>query len=195
MTDLNDIAPPRSRAKTFNRVGREQYVEWLCSLASLEADDEIHKFNNRVQIDNYIETQINKPEWVKAAETVLYTDYADSGFETEEVPEDEEEEVVVEDNPFTEFDYDAMTVAELREICRERGLTVRGTKAEVTLRLRRDDDGIVEEETVQPDTSENEAPSEEAAEETLDAPAEEAAVTEEVTTNAESSEQEEDTDE
>ena len=82
-----------------------------------------------------------------------------------------------------------MTVAELRDICRERGLTVRGTKAEIILRLRRDDDGIVEEETVETDNDETEAPAEEAAaEESSDAPSDEEAATEEVTTDADSGE-------
>ena len=104
-------------------------------------------------------------------------------------PADNNYEVAEESNPFTDFDYDAMTVAELRDICRERGLTVRGTKAEIILRLRRDDDGIVEEETVETDNDETEAPAEEAAaEESSDAPSEEEAATEEVTTDADSGE-------
>ena len=80
-----------------------------------------------------------------------------------------------------------MTVKELQEVCRERELTIRGTKAEVVLRLRRDDEGLVEQET----EDETEAPSEEseAAEEELDAPSEESeAVTEEVTDNDHSGE-------
>ena len=85
------------------------------------------------------------------------------------------------DSPFNiDTDYDSMTVAELRDICRDRGLTIRGTKAEVVLRLRRDDEGITEE--TQPDDE-------------TETPAEEAAVTEEVTNNDESSEQEENIDE
>ena len=65
-----------------------------------------------------------------------------------------------------------MTVRELQAICKERGLTIRGTKAQVVLRLKRDDEGIVEEDTAE---SETEAPSEEAADVELDAPSEEAA--------------------
>ena len=112
----------------------------------------------------------------------------------EEVVEEEVvEEEVLSDSPFDiNTNYDSMTVAELRDVCRERGLTIRGTKAEVVLRLRRDDEGITEE--TQPD-DETEAPAEAAAEESSDAPAEEAAVTEEVTNNDESSEQEENIDE
>tara|TARA_R100000152_G_C6779955_1_gene212139 strand:+ start:2124 stop:2615 length:492 start_codon:yes stop_codon:yes gene_type:complete len=84
-----------------------------------------------------------------------------------------------------ELSYDAMTLAELRSECQRRGLPYSGTKAELALRLRRDDDGI-EGET----TAESEAPDEEsAAEEEPETPADEAAVTE-VEENANSAEQE-----
>jgi hypothetical protein len=98
------------------------------------------------------------------------------------------------DNPFTEQDYDSWTVRELQEECRTRGLTIRGSKAEVVLRLRRDDEGIeiVEQET----EDETEAPSEEAAEVELDAPSEESeAVTEDVTDNDENNGETQHTDE
>jgi hypothetical protein len=67
-----------------------------------------------------------------------------------------------------------MTLAELREECKRRGLPYSGTKAELALRLRRDDEDI-EEET----TAESEAPDDEsAADEQPDAPDDESAVTE-----------------
>ena len=90
------------------------------------------------------------------------------------------EEVVevesVEDIPNTEafpsdLSYDAMTLNELREECKNRGLAVSGTKAQLSLRLKRDDEGISE------STTETEAPAEAAAEVESDTPAEEAAVT------------------
>jgi hypothetical protein len=73
-----------------------------------------------------------------------------------------------------EIDYNSMTVRELQEVCRERGITIRGTKADVVLRLRRNDEGLLG-DTVDDET---EAPSEEAVEVELDAPVEETAVTE-----------------
>lgn len=102
----------------------------------------------------------------------------------EETEEETVEEVAVEepviddtDNPFGgEIDYNSYTVRELQAICKERGITIRGTKSEVVLRLRRHDAGIVE----QPTKGEIEAPSQEAAEVEPDAPSQEAA-TEEVT--------------
>jgi hypothetical protein len=75
-----------------------------------------------------------------------------------------------EDFP-TELTYDAMTVKELKALCKERGLPVYGTKAELALRLKRNDEGISE------STTETEAPEESAAEVESDTPAEEAAVT------------------
>ena len=93
----------------------------------------------------------------------------------EEVPDEVEE--VIDENPFGgEVDYNSFTVRELQDQCRLRGITIRGTKSEVVLRLRRDDAGIVE----QPTKGETEAPSQEAAEDEPDAPSQEAA-TEEVT--------------
>ena len=100
----------------------------------------------------------------------------DTPVETEDIPNSE-------DFP-AELSYDAMTLAELREECRARGLPVSGTKAELALRLKRDDEGITESAPTP------EAPDEEsAAEEEVDAPADEAAATE-VEMNAEDTEQE-----
>ena len=86
------------------------------------------------------------------------------------------------ENPFGgEVDYNSYTVRELQKECKVRGITIRGTKSEVVLRLRHDDAGIVE----QPTQGVTEAPSQEAADETPDTPSQEA-VTEEVTTNDDS---------
>ena len=71
--------------------------------------------------------------------------------------------------PFTEElkDYASMTVAELKALCAERGLTVSGTKAELIARLTSDDES----------SDSTEAPVEEAAAEVDTAtPVEEAAV-------------------
>jgi hypothetical protein len=64
-----------------------------------------------------------------------------------------------------------MTLKELQALCKDRGLPVYGTKAEIALRLKRDDEGISE------STTETEAPEESAADVESDTPAEEAAVT------------------
>ena len=96
---------------------------------------------------------------------------------------DEEMMIVPEvDNPFGgEIDYNSFTVRELQKECKARGITIRGTKSEVVLRLRHDDAGIVE----QPTQGVTEAHSQESADVTPDAPSQEAA-TEEVTTDDDS---------
>jgi hypothetical protein len=200
----------RERAKRFNRVSKEDYLSWMSSRTGVEITHVPSR--ERARIDAVFEAALAVPEvveeqpaWVDAAEEVLaqaepepepemqpdVPEEAPDEGEAEEQPDVSEEAPT--DSPFNiDTDYDSMTVAELRDVCRDRGLTIRGTKAEVVLRLRRDDEGITEE--TQPD-DETEAPAEAAAEESSDAPAEEAAVTEEVTNNDESSEQEENIDE
>ena len=72
----------------------------------------------------------------------------------------------------TDLTYDSMTLKELKEECKTRGLPTSGTKSELALRLKRDDEGISE------SVAETPAPDEEsAAEEPLDTPDEESAVT------------------
>ena len=90
-------------------------------------------------------------------------------------PEPEKETVVIPvEQPFVAVtDYNSMTVRELREVCKERNITVRGTKSEVVLRLNRYDDGIMENTA----TDEADAPSEEAVDAESDAPSEEAVTT------------------
>ena len=64
----------------------------------------------------------------------------------------------------TKYNTIPLTVVELRELCKERGLPVSGTKAEIVLRLNQNDEGVTD------------GPTEEVApEETPDAPTEEVA--------------------
>ena len=56
------------------------------------------------------------------------------------------EEDVVNPFPADIQEYDSLTVAELRALCKERGLPVYGTKAEIILRLKQNDEGIIPEE-------------------------------------------------
>jgi hypothetical protein len=97
----------------------------------------------------------------------------------EEVAEEVEvaEEATSVDNPFGgEIDYNSYTVRELQALCKDRGITIRGTKSEVVLRLRHHDAGIVD----QPTKGKTDVPSEEATEVEPDTPSQEA-VTEDVT--------------
>ena len=154
---------PIARVRYFRRYGREMYIAWLSDFLGL-GDIQVTA-HTRQAIDEYFRFLATKPSWVEAAEQVV-----------EDIAEEEEEELV--DSPFTPTDYDSWTVRELQDECRMRGITIRGTKAEVVLRLRRHDDGL----TTQTEDDETEAPSEEA-------------VTPEVNENATDSEQGEHTDE
>ena len=77
-----------------------------------------------------------------------------------------------EPEPEPELTYDSMTVPQLQDLLRERGLTVSGVKAELVARLEADDAG----------------PSEEAPAETVEAPSEEAVSSDEMPEEGEVSE-------
>jgi len=166
---MNKTLPfPIVRVVYHRRNGRDKYITWLAEKLGVQAsitDD----LQTRASIDDYMLNLISneKPDWVEAAEAVV-----------EEVVE-EVAQTTNAVNPFSEIDYDSWTVVELRAECKSRGIPVYGTKAEIVLRMRRNDEGL----DTQPTENETEAPSEEAAEEELDAPAEEVAVTEEVENN------------
>ncbi len=133
-------------------------------------DEEYH-------IEEEEEEDVEEVEEFDAEEEVKESAEEETEEETVEEVADEEPVIDDADNPFGgEIDYNSYTVRELQSLCKERGITIRGTKSEVVLRLRRHDAGIVE----QPTKGEIEAPSQEAAEVEPDAPSQEAA-TEEVT--------------
>ena len=162
---MDKILPfPIVRVVYHRRNGREKYISWLTEQLGIEATI-VDELQTRESIDDYILNLIldGKPSLVEAAETVVETVV----------------DVVNAANPFSETNYDSWTVVELRAECKSRGIPVYGTKAEIVLRMRRNDEGL----DAQPTEDETEAPSEEAAEEELDAPVEETAVTEEVETN------------
>jgi len=208
------------RVQKYNRVSHEDYVSWLLAKVDMPLRPTYLAIRSREGVDLEILTQMalqDQPPWVDAAIEALEAEEevedVEEVEEVEDVEEVEEAEEVIPDqppdnnNPFAEIDYDSWTVAELREECKSRGITVRGTKAEVVLRLRRDDEGLIQ-DPVEPDEDETEAPEEdiptspgdtvtdetqpdvpeEAAEESSDAPSEEEAATEEVTQDADSGE-------
>jgi len=179
------------RVQHYNRVSHADYVSWLLSKVDMPMRPSYLALRTREDIDTAVlsaievHPKVETPSWVEAAQETF-----DVVEEVEEVEETEEvtETIAPQDNPFADTDYDSMTVAELREECKSRGITVRGTKAEVVLRLRRDDEGLTQ-DPVEPDEDEAEAPAEEAAaDDSSDAPSEEEAATEEVTQDADSGE-------
>ena len=160
---------PAESVRRYRRSSPEEYAVWFGGVVGLMADEArpAATFRTRKGIENEVR-RLSKAKIDAVVE--------DAPVESEEIPNSE-------DFP-AELSYDAMTLAELREECRARGLPVSGTKAELALRLKRDDEGITESAPTP------EAPDEEsAAEEEVDAPADEAAATE-VEMNAEDTEQE-----
>ena len=200
---MRDLPAAITRVRYFRRYGRDAYVDWLISELGINAQD--IPYSTRAKIDEFARSLLNPPTWVEAAQEIVSktpeevdAEYEEKWEQTKEAisPEEEVEEEAIEvageSNPFSdsEIDYNSWTVVELRAECKERGLPVYGTKAEIVLRLRRNDD----ESMTQPEEDETEAPSEEAVEESSDTPSEEA-VTEEVNENAADSEQGSDTEE
>ena len=195
MIQMKHILPvPKKRVRYFRRYGREEYIRWISDYLNRPAPPTLEDYT-RPAIDQYFMNDY-KPAWVEAAEKTMETTQEEVDAEYEEKWQETKERMSSNweplDMPFneTETDYNSWTIRELQEECRQRGITIRGTKAEVVLRLRRHDEGL----TTQTEENETEAPSEEAAEESSDAPSEEA-VTPEVNENATDSEQGEYTDE
>lgn len=134
----------------YRRLGLEGYAKWVCSANNVEFTEDMLQLETNHAINQHVENLLSKP--VK-----------------EEINKLVEVEV---ENPFPEEiqKYDSLTVAELREVCKERGLPIYGTKAEIVLRLKQDDEGITTEEDDTEGPTETVAPEEES-----EAPATEAA--------------------
>ena len=137
----------RTSLQQYRRLGSLAYARWVCETNGVEFDEAMTELMDNHAIHAHVESLL--------------------------APADEpaplvEEEVV---NPFPADiqEYDSLTVAELRALCKERGLPVYGTKAEIILRLKQNDEGIIPEE-------ESESPAEEVAlEDDSEAPTDEVA--------------------
>jgi len=113
----------------FRRLGPVVYARWVCETNGVEFDDKMLNIMARHEIESYVQDKLDNPP-VETTE--------------EEINPLVQEEVV---NPFpTDVQqYDSLKVAELKELCKERNLPVYGTKAELVLRLRQNDEGITTE--------------------------------------------------
>ena len=134
----------------YRRLGARGYAEWVCKANGIEFSDTVPITDNHA-INAHVTEIINKSEKEEINKLVE--------VETE--------------NPFPDEiqKYDSLTVAELKEVCKELGLPVYGTKAELVLRLKQNDEGIAtDNEATEGSTEESVAPEEES-----EAPAEEAA--------------------
>ena len=160
------IPTPRERVFHFRRKTPQGYGEWFAQRMGIKGEILIsHRSRGLIE------------EAVLSLQSTYKAEVKTDDLETNET-EETVTPVTADEIPNTsefpsDLSYDAMTLAELREECKQRGLPYSGTKAELALRLRRDDEDI-EEET----TAESEAPADAAADEQPDAPDEESAVTE-----------------
>ena len=109
----------------YRRLGTVGYAQWLCAVNDVQFNDEMITLTDRDSIERYVSSVLSPVQDTPA-------------------PLLDKEPI----NPFNEdlTKYDSLTVAELRALCKERGLPVYGTKAQIVLRLKQDDEGIIPEE-------------------------------------------------
>lgn len=134
----------------YRRLGPLAYARWVCEANGVEFDEVMVGLMDNHAIHAHVESLL-APVPAPANEPAPLV----------------EEEVV---NPFPADiqEYDSLTVAELRALCKERGLPVYGTKAEIILRLKQNDGGVIPEE-------DPESPAEAALDGDSEAPTEEVA--------------------
>ena len=184
------------RRKKFNKLGAKGYLAYLReSIGDIFDDDDIDPKMSRKEVEEKFVS--NTPAVIEVDNGEIEDVQMDIEESVEDIPKEKEEieeiptwveavqevlepvveEPVVEEpvveNIFSreeDIDYSSYTVRELQDVCRERGITIRGTKAEVVLRLKRHDEkllGLTEE-------VEADAPSQEAVEDSVDTPSQEA---------------------
>jgi len=109
----------------YRRLGALGYARWVCQANGVEFTEDMITLMDNHAIHAHVESLLTPVEDAPA-------------------PLLNEEPI----NPFPEDlqQYDSLTVAELRALCKERGLPVYGTKAQIVLRLKQDDEGIIPEE-------------------------------------------------
>lgn len=148
----------------YRRLGALGYARWVCETNGVEFDEVMVGLMDNHAIHAHVESLL-APVPAPANEPAPLV----------------EEEVV---NPFPADiqEYDSLTVAELRALCKERGLPVYGTKAEIILRLKQNEEVTIPEE-------EPESPAEAALEGDSEAPTEEVAASNGVETNENSDNQ------
>jgi len=141
----------RTSLQQYRRLGSLAYARWVCEANGVEFSDDMVALMDNHAIHAHVESLL------------------DVVFAPANEPAPLVEEEIVNPFPADLQEYDSLTVAELRALCKERGLPVYGTKAEIVLRLKQNDEGIIPEE-------ESESPAEEVAlEDDSEAPTEEVA--------------------
>ena len=113
----------------YRRLGALGYARWVCQANGIEFTEDMITLMDNHAVHAHVQTLLTPVEEV---------------VEDAPAPLLDKEPI----NPFNEdlLQYDSLTVAELRALCKERGLPVYGTKAQIVLRLKQDDEGIIPEE-------------------------------------------------
>ena len=119
----------RTSVIKFSKLGPLNYARWVCEMNGVKFSEEMISLMEKYDIESYVQDKLDNPP-VETTE--------------EEINPLVQEEVV---NPFPADiqQYDSLKVIELKELCKERNLPVYGTKAELILRLKQDDEGITTE--------------------------------------------------
>ena len=113
----------------YRRMGALDYTQWVCETNGVEFDDKMLELMARHEIESFVQDKLDNPP----VET------------TEEEINPLVQEEVIAPFPADVQQYDSLKVTELKELCKERNLPVYGTKAELVLRLRQNDEGITTE--------------------------------------------------
>ena len=113
----------------YRRMGALNYARWVCETNGVEFDDKMLELMARHEIESLVQDILDNPP----VET------------TEEEINPLVQEEVIAPFPADVQQYDSLKVTELKELCKERNLPVYGTKAELVLRLRQNDEGITTE--------------------------------------------------
>ncbi len=151
----------KTSLQQYRRMGPAAYARWLCEINDVEFSEDMLELMNNHALHARVEGML---------------------VPVQEEPASLVEEEVVNPFPADLQEYDSLTVAELRALCKERGLPVYGTKAEIILRLKQNEEVTIPEE-------EPESPAEAALEGDSEAPTEEVAASNGVETNENSDNQ------
>jgi len=182
-----DIEPEIEEEPELFQMNRPQ--SRMSRLGEIKSESESEKEETTVVVEEETPTWVEAALEVEGVEEIVEEpteldaedgDGEDSyvGVDEHPVVDIQEEEITppiqtIEANVmFQSNDYNSWTVVELREECRKRNITIRGTKAEVVLRLRQDDEGP---QSNQNDVTETPVTPVTAVEEALDAPVDTAA--------------------
>ena len=145
----------KASLQQYRRLGALGYAQWLCRVNGVEFSDDMIKLMDNHSINTHVSNMLANP--VEEINSLVQ----------EKLPSPFPAEIQ---------QYDSLTVVELKKQCKEQGLPVYGTKAELVLRLKQNDEGVTDGST-----------EEVAPEETPDAPTEEVAVTNGSETNEKTS--------